>query len=87
MSWTVRISRQAREDLDYHRAYEPETYRNCYDLTKSVEGNPYEGPGTPQNASALGQGVWFRRLSLQHRMVYEVFENLVVVASYRSHIE
>ena len=87
MSWKAIISNQAREDLDYFRAHEPDSYKNSYRLTRLLEENPFEGPGRPIHATALGEDVWFRRLSLEHRMVYEVFDDLVVVASYRTHFE
>ena len=87
MSWKVRISSRAREDLDRLRAYDPASYANSYRLTRSVQQNPYEGQGKPTQAVAMGPRVWFRRLSLEHRMVYEVFEDHVIIASYRTHLD
>lgn len=87
MSWKVKISNQAREDLDYFRAYDKSTYETCHDLTNRLASEPYEGPGKPMPAAELGGDVWFRRVSLEHRMVYEVFQDLIIVASYRNHLE
>lgn len=87
MSWKVKISKQAREDLDFFRAYRNDIYHECYRMTKALKLEPYSGPGKPTNAPILGNNVWYRRSSLEDRMVYEIFEGLVVVASYRLHIE
>ena len=87
MSWTVQISRRAREDLDYFRAYDRNTYNTCYSLTSSVAIDPCNGTGKPTQAGDLGGNVWFRRITLEHRMVYEVFKDSIIVASYRTHIE
>lgn len=87
MSWNLKINRQAQQDLDYFRAYNSVIYRACYDLTKSVSINPYEGVGRPQALPKIADTVWYRRVSLQHRMVYQVFENLIIVSSYRTHFE
>ena len=87
MFWKVKISNQAREDLDYFRAYDKNTYKTCYELTNILATDPWKGPGKPIHANELGGDVWFRRLSLEHRMVYEIFKDLIIVASYRIHFE
>ena len=87
MPWTVRISKQARADLDHFRAYDRGTYQTCNDLSNAVAVDPYGGPGKPLRLSEAGGEVWFRRTSLEHRMVYEVFDDVVIVASYRTHVD
>ncbi len=85
MSWNLKISKQARKDLDHFRAYDRSTYRDCYRLTRSIAVDPYSGPGKPLKIEELNGDVWFRRTSLDNRMVYEVFEHTVKIASYRMH--
>jgi len=87
MSWTVKISKQAQTDLDHFRAYDGATYRNCYKLSKAVGKDPFSGPGKPLKIEGVGGSVWCRRTSISDRMVYELFEDSVIVASYRTHIE
>ncbi len=87
MSWKVRISKQAREDLDHLRAYSPELYREAFEMTRAVEADPYHGAGAPASAPLLGENVWFRRLSLEHRLVYEIFNSDIIIASYRTHFD
>ena len=87
MSWTVKISKQARADLDYFRAHDNATYLNCYNLSVAVSRDPFSGPGKPTQIDGLNGNVWFRRTSIADRMVYEVFENSITVASYRTHLE
>jgi toxin YoeB len=87
MSWTVRISRQARADLDHFRAHDTSAYVNCHRLSKAVSKDPFGGVGKPRKIESLGGEVWCRRITLEDRMVYEVFEHSVTVAAYRTHIE
>ena len=87
MSWKVRISRRALEDLDQLRAYDSNLYSQAYDVARSIEADPFEGIGSPGRLSLIGPNVWYRRLSLVHRVVYEVSEELVVIAAFRLHIE
>lgn len=87
MSWILKISKLARTDLDHFRAYDKSAYRRCYELSKAVEADPYAGPGKPLKLDEAGGDVWFRRTTIEHRMVYEVFQDTIVVASYRTHLD
>ena len=85
MSWKVRISRQALEDLDRLRAYDATLYREEYELALSVERSPYSGLGSPATLPCIGPNTWY--LSLLHRVVYEVSGEIVVIGAFRSHVE
>ena len=87
MSWTVRISKQALEDLDHLRAHQPGIYREAYEITRSIDEDPTAGIGAPANLPVLGPNVWCRNLSLEHRVVYELFDHTVVIAAYTTHID
>lgn len=87
MSWNVKISNTAREDLDNLRAYQPELYLRAFRMTQSISVDPRQGIGAPKNIRGLGPNVWIRNLSLKHRVVYELLDNCVAIAAYRTHIE
>jgi len=87
MSWTVKISKQARADLDHFRAHDGATYRNCHFLSIAVGKDPFSGPGKPTKVQGIDGEVWCRRTNIEDRMVYEVFAHSVTVASYRTHLE
>ncbi len=83
-SWTVNLNTQAQKDLNWFRRHNKKLYVRCYKLTMAVEKNPFKGIGKPEHLRYLGN-VWSRRVNIEHRMVCEVFDNLIVVASYRHH--
>ncbi len=62
-------------------------YLKCFDLTREVIKEPFQGIGKPEHLKRLSGNVWSRRISHEHRMVYEVFDSLIVVAAYRYHYE
>ncbi len=82
-SWTLRLSPQAEKDLAWFRKKDRKLYLKCFDLTLAVMNNPMRGIGKPESLKYLGGNVWSRRVSLEHRMVYEIFDNVVVVAADR----
>lgn len=83
----LKISEQAKSDLEWFRAHNPRLYARCFELAPEVLRDPARGPGKPQLLRYLGEHVWSRRVSLEHRMVYEIFGDLIVVASFRYHHE
>ena len=87
MSWNVTISKSAREDLDNFRAYHPDLYMQAYRIARSICEDPESGIGCPRNLSTLGASVWCRNLSLEHRVVYEVFADTVVIAAFRTRVD
>lgn len=83
----LKISEQAKSDLEWFRAHSPRLYQRCVRLVPAVQSDPFQGIGKPLQLGKLGEKVWSRRVSIEHRMVYEVFGDMVVVASFRYHHE
>lgn len=87
MPWRIEISPQAENDLSWFRSHDRSLYTKCFDLTRAVAADPFAGIGKPEHLKMLGGNVWSRRVSLEHRMVYEVFDGFCVVAAYRYHYD
>ena len=86
MSWTLKISSQAKKDLAWFKKNEKQLYIKCFDLTLAVLEDPHNGIGKPEHLKRLGGDVWSRRVNLEHRMVYEIYENQqIIVIAYRYH--
>ena len=84
-SWSLKLSPQAEKDLAWFRKTDRKLYQKCFDLTLAVMKDPTSGIGKPEALKYLGGNVWSRRVNQEHRMVYEIFDTLVVVAAYRYH--
>ena len=87
MSWIVKISKLARADLDYFRAHDNTAYLDCYRLSESISDDPFSGPGKPLQIDGFDGKVWCRRTSIEDLLVYEVFDNSVAIASFRTHLD
>ncbi len=48
-------------------------------LIKDIKRNPFEGIGKPEPLKANLTGYWSRRINSEHRLVYEVSEDKLVV--------
>lgn len=56
-------------------------------LVKDIKRNPYEGIGKPEALKENLSGFWSRRITDEHRIVYAVKEDAVIIISCRGHYE
>jgi len=56
-------------------------------LIKDTLRNPCEGVGKPEPLKANLSGYWSRRINTEHRLVYEVLEDSMVVVACRFHYQ
>jgi toxin YoeB len=79
-------SLKAEEQLLYFVAT---NNRPIYDKIKTLIDNiqqtPYRGIGKPEALKHGLSGLWSRRISQEHRLVYEVFEDRIFIHSLKGH--
>ncbi len=54
-------------------------------LIKDVQQNPFEGIGKPEPLKHGLSGYWSRRINDEHRIVYKVAEDNLLIAQLRYH--
>jgi toxin YoeB len=87
----LRRSREAvfqpefREDLRFWIRSERKTALRVLDLVDAILRDPFRGIGKPEPLKHLGSGVWSRRLTQEHRVVYVVSNDRVDFLQCRYH--
>jgi toxin YoeB len=61
-----------REDLRYWVDTDRRVALRVLDLVESIMRDPFAGIGKPEPLKHLAHGVWSRRLTQEHRLVYLV---------------
>ena len=56
-------------------------------LIKDIEKNPFSGIGKPEPLKHNLAGFWSRRITDEHRLVYEIDGDIISIASCRYHYE
>lgn len=59
-----------REDLRYWVETDRRTTLRILKLIEAVMRDPFQGIGKPEPLKFLGSGVWSRRITQEHRLVY-----------------
>jgi toxin YoeB len=60
------------EDLRYWVDLDRKVALRALDLVQAILRDPFKGIGKPEPLKYLGSGVWSRRLTQEHRIVYVV---------------
>jgi toxin YoeB len=66
-----------REDLRYWVEVDRKTAMRAFDLIEAVMRDPFTGIGKPEPLKYLSPGVWSRRLTQEHRLVYLVRDDRI----------
>jgi toxin YoeB len=66
------FQREFREDLRHWVRTDRKVALRALDLVEAVLCDPFRGIGKPEPLKYLGSGVWSRRLTQEHRLVYLV---------------
>ncbi len=72
-------------DFQQWAADDRKIYRRIVDLIKDIEREPFTGIGKPEPLKHELSGLWARRITNEHRLIYKVSEDEVVIVSCKFH--
>ena len=81
------FSEQAWEDYQFWIVNDRKTLKRINQLIRDTARDPFRGVGKPEPLRHLLKGYWSRRINEEHRMVYCVKENQLMLAELRYHYE
>ncbi|MCV6604799.1 MAG: Txe/YoeB family addiction module toxin [Porticoccaceae bacterium] len=79
------FSEQAWEDYLYWQKTDKRILKRVNTLIKEISRNPFEGVGKPEPLKHALSGYWSRRINDEHRIVYKVQDNSLLIAQLRYH--
>lgn len=74
-----------REDLRHWVETERRIALRVFTLIEAIMRDPFQGIGHPEPLKYLGSGVWSRRITQEHRLVYVVSDDRVDFVQARYH--
>jgi toxin YoeB len=75
------------EDYLYWQKVDKKMVRKINELIKSIQRIPFEGIGKPEPLKFDLAGYWSRRIDQEHRLVYQVINNEIIIIACRYHYE
>jgi toxin YoeB len=55
------------------------------DMIEEIRRTPFTGTGKPEALKHDYKGCWSRRITQEHRLIYEVFDEYILLLSFRDH--
>lgn len=81
INWTE----TAWNDYLYWQSIDKKKLKRINELLKAILREPFSGIGNPEALKYDLQGYWSRRIDSEHRLVYSVNENEIVIVACRYH--
>jgi toxin YoeB len=81
ISWTD----LAWESYLYWQANDKKILKRINELIKDIKRTPFHGIGKPEPLKFELAGKWSRRINNEHRLVYEVVNNEIIIYQCRYH--
>lgn len=81
----IKFSDQAWEDYLFWQSKDKATLKRINTLLKDIQRSPFEGIGKPEPLRHNLAGFWSRRIDEEHRLVYAVQDDTILVALCRYH--
>jgi toxin YoeB len=83
----ITFSKNAWEDYTSWLTEDKNILKKINDLIKEIQRTPYEGKGKPEPLKYDLVGLWSRRIDREHRLVYQVKENEILIYGCKYHYD
>lgn len=83
----IGFSSKGWEDYQYWQNNDKKILKRINTLLKDIKRNPFdkEGLGKPEKLKENLQGYFSRRITSEHRLIYKVLDEMIIVAQCRFH--
>ena len=81
----ISFTENAWEDYLYWQNMDRKIVKKINGLVKEIKRNPFTGSGRPEPLKYDLAGKWSRRITEEHRLVYQVEEDNILVYTCRYH--
>jgi toxin YoeB len=81
LSW----HKSAWEDYLYWQQTDRPIFQKINNLVREVMRDPFHGTGKPEPLVGNYSGYWSRRINKEHRLIYKVTEDQLIIAACRYH--
>lgn len=75
------------EDYLYWQQTDKKILERINYLIKDISRNPFKGMGKPEPLKYKYSGFWFRRIDGEHRLIYQIKDNEILIAKCRFHYD
>lgn len=82
----IEVTKNAQKHLKHFKK-DQVMIKKIKTLIEAIQQDPFEGIGRPEALKYNFQGYWSRRINLEHRLIYEVKDDRIVIVSCKGHYD
>jgi toxin YoeB len=75
------------EDYLYWQKTDKKLLKRINQLLKDIARHPFDGIGKPEPLKHKYQGFWSRRIDSEHKLIYKVKDDEILIAKCRFHYD
>ena len=75
----------AWQDYLYWQKIDKKILKRINQLIKDIQRSPFEGIGKPESLKFDMSGLWSRRINQEHRLIYKVKDDYIIIVQCRYH--
>jgi len=79
------FSDDAWEDYLYWQQNDKKILKKINRIIKEIQREPFKGIGEPEPLKYNWSGYWSRRITIEHRLVYKIIDDNLMIAQCRYH--
>lgn len=79
------FAEEAWDDYLYWQENDKKTLKRINELIKAIKREPFGGIGDPEPLKFTWSGFWSRRINREHRIIYAVEDDSILIAQCRYH--
>ena len=83
----ILMEKNAIEDFDYWSKNDKKILKKIAELFVAISKQPFEGIGKPELLKGDLTGYWSRRINAEHRIVYTVDNEKIIIIAWRTHYD
>ena len=84
---SISFSQRAWQDYLWFQENDKTLLKRINLLIKDISRDSFSGIGKPEPLKSNLSGYWSRRINNEHRLVYTLHENTIIIASCRFHYD
>ncbi len=83
----ITFSKNSWEDYLSWQKEDKKMLKKINQIIKEIQRNPFHGIGNPEPLKYDLAGFWSRRIDREHRLVYQIFDNELLIYSCKYHYD
>lgn len=83
----ILMSKNAWEDFEYWLDHDKTIAKKIRRLIKEIQREPFRGIGKPEPLKNQWSSYWSRRITDEHRLVYKIQDDILIIVQARYHYD